>query len=163
MKCFIVCLLGAVVIFALSGCAADLSTGNGFIGFTVPPAGKSLVYMVRDENFMAQKMPYIPVFAAKSDGKGKSTEEYSQKAIVGKDMFVPILMEPGTYLLKTGAIDIDVTLKPDAISCFDVGGKYRGLTIFLITEIEKNEDCKKILASKSEGVQLAEAFKRIRK
>lgn len=147
------------MMFVLSGCAADLSSGNKFSGFATPVPGKSLVYLIRDENFMVGKLYYMTVYTAKSDGKDNVVGDYTQQAIVGKDMFVSILMDPGTYQFKTG-FKTEVSLKPDMITCLEVGGKYRGVTIYNVEEITDLEDCKKILSDKNEGVQLAEAKKR---
>lgn len=150
-------LVGAL---ALAGCAADLSSGKKFEGFATPPAGKSLVYMIRDENIMALKLPYIYVKSSKPDGEGKPVENYLIRAVVGKSMFVPVLMDPGTYLFKTAAHDDKVTLKPDELTCLEVGGKYRGVTIFTVEQIADKEECRKMLEGKYEGVQVVEALRR---
>lgn len=160
MKRITSCMLGAVAIFMLSGCAADLSSGKKFSEFEAPASGKSLVYLIRDENFMAAKLPYMSVFTSQSDGKDNVVGDFTQRAIVGKDMFVPILMEPGAYHFKT-AMKTEVFLKPDTVTCLEVGGKYRGVTIFNVEEIADKVDCKKTLIDKSEGVQLEEAKNRI--
>jgi len=148
------------MMFLLSGCAADLSTGKKFSELTLPTSGKSLVYLIRDENMMVGKIPYMHVFTAKSDGKDNVIGDFAPQAIVGKDMFVPILMDPGTYHFKTG-MKTEVLLKPDTITCLEVGGKYRFVTIFNVEEISDKNDCKKTLTDKFEGVQFKEAMKRI--
>jgi hypothetical protein len=159
-KAVLVLMIAALVGSFMSGCAADLSSGRKFSSFEVPPTGKSKVYLIRDENILAAKLPYVSVETALSDGKDNAIGEYAQKAIVGKDMFVPILMDPGPYLFKTG-MKTEITLKPDTVTCLEVGGKYRGITIFNVEEISDQEDCRNTLTGKNEGVQLEEATKRI--
>lgn len=139
-----------------SGCAADLSSGKKFEGFKTPPENKSLVYFLRDESVMATKLPYIYVNAAKPNEKGEPIGKYDLQAVVGKDMFVPVLMDPGTYLFQSGAKDV-VTINPNEVKCIEVGGKFRGITVFVVEPMEK-VDCEKVLAGKDEGVQVQEAL-----
>lgn len=160
MMRIICCLMSVAMMFVFSGCAADLSSGKKYSEFATPISGKSLVYLIRDENFMAAKLPYIFVATAKSDGKDNVVGDFTPRAIIGKDMFVPILMDPGVYQFKTG-MKTEVSLKPDAVTCLEVGGKYRGVTIYNVEEITDINDCKKILIDKNEGVQLVEAKNRI--
>lgn len=150
--------LGLVSTIFLSGCAANLSSGKTFQSIEKPPAEKTKVYLIRDENIMAAKLPYMIVSTAKSDGKGEPAEKYEAKALVGKDMFVPILMDPGTYVFKTG-MKTEVTLQSGKVTCLEVGAKFRGVTIYNVEEIVSQEDCKKTLDGKQEGVQLVEAMK----
>lgn len=78
------------------------------------------MYLVRDENMMAAKLPYMNVLSAKSNGKGVAAGLYELKAIVGKDMFVPVLMDPGIYVFKTG-LQAEVTLSARQVACLEVG------------------------------------------
>jgi hypothetical protein len=142
----------------ICGCAADLSSGKKFDTFAAAPPDKALVYLVRDESMMAAKLPYMNVLSAKSNGKGAAAGLYELKAIVGKDMFVPVLMDPGVYVFKTG-LQAEVTLSARQVACLEVGGKYRGVTVFSVEEIKSQEDCRKVLEGKTEGVQLVEAKK----
>ena len=150
--------LGLTMMALLSGCAADLSSGKKFTGFQTPPADKSLVYFLRDESVMATKLPYIYVNATTPDAKGEPAGKFNLTAVVGKDMFVPVLMDPGTYLFIAGTKDV-VTIKPNEVKCIEVGGKFRGITVFVVEPMEK-ADCEKVLAGKDEGVQVLEALKR---
>lgn len=160
MRTIMKSLLAVASVSLLGGCAADLSSGNKFTGFQTPPPDKALVYMVRDENFMATKLPYMIVATAPSDGKDNVTGQFQTKAIVGKDMFVPVLMDPGYVHIKTGA-KTEFDLKPGSIQCAEVGGKYRGVaTIFTVEPITDREECQKMLTDKFQGVELAEAKKR---
>lgn len=157
MKSFIA--LGLVSTMFLSGCAANLSSGKAFQGIETPPSEKVKVYLLRDENYLVTKLPYMAVSVAKSNGNGEPAEKLNLKALVGKDQFVSILMDPGVYIFKTGT-KTEFTLKPSETRCFEVGGKFRGVTLYNIEEIESKEDCKKSLDGKEEGVGLEEALKR---
>jgi hypothetical protein len=145
----------------LSGCAANLNSNNKFTRFGTPPDGKSLVYLIRNKNFMAsQKRAYMYVSSAKSDGNEKAIENYVLLAAIAHEMYVPIVHEPGTFLFKTG-MKTEVTLKPDSITCLDVGSRSRGIVSILTVEELSMDDCKKDINDKYEGVQLEEAQKRI--
>ena len=151
-------ILGLLLVGMMSGCAADLRSGKQFSGFQAPAADKSMVYFLRNESIMAAKLPYVAVSVAKPDDKGQAATPFNLLAVVGKDMFVPVLMDPGTYLFASGSKDV-VTLKPNDIKCIEVGGKFRGITVFVVEEMEKAE-CEKVLAGKDEGVQVMEALRR---
>ncbi len=155
-------LLCAVATALIAGCAADLSTGNKFNGFRTPEANKSLVYLLRDEGVMTTKLAYIGVQSATPNDKGEAIGQWEKRALIGKDMFVPLELEPGKYLFRnTKQTDGVIELKPNEVTCLDVGGKYRGITLFSVDLIESREECLKILQGKYEGVQLAEAQKRV--
>lgn len=148
----------SLMLVVLAGCAADLKSGRKFEGFQTPPDNKSLVYFVRNENFMAAKLPYIYVNVAIPDSKGKPAGSTSLLAVVGKDMFVPVLMDPGTYLFSSGSKEV-VSLQPKEVKCIEVGGKFRGITVFVVEPITMAE-CEKVLPGKDEGVQVIETLRR---
>jgi hypothetical protein len=157
IKMSVLLMMGVLV----SGCAADLSSGKKFENLQDPSAGKAKIYFIRDENIMAKKLPYIYVNAARASLVGENpVENWFLKGVVGVDMYVPVEMEPGRYLFKTGTKEL-VELKPNSITCLEVGGKYRGITLFSIEQIKTSEECKNMLTGKSEGVQFEEALKRI--
>lgn len=77
----------------MAGCAADLKSGRQFSGdLEPPPADKVKVYLVRNDNFMAAKPPYIYVNVGKPNEKGEFGEPPRLAAVVGKDMFAPVLL-----------------------------------------------------------------------
>lgn len=148
---------------AISGCA-DLSTGRSFTDFQKPPEGKATVYLVRDDNFMAGKPSYMFISAASVPSTATEAppkEKFSRVAIVGKDMFVPILAVPGDYYFKNTWSADRVKLKNGEVVCVDVGSKFRGVSIFVAERIESLEECRKLLSGKTEGVQVLEAHKRL--
>ena len=158
-------MLGMVVVVGLiglmTGCATvDLKSGRQFSGqFATPPEGKTLVYVVRNDNFMATKLPHIYVRVTRPDDKGEPAEPYKLAALLDKDLFVPLIMDPGTYLIKAGAREI-FTFKPNEVRCVEVGGKFRGISINVVEEMEK-EECLSILAGRDESVQAKEAINRL--
>jgi hypothetical protein len=157
---------GICLAFAgLTGCTKDLSTGRSFTEFQKPPQSKAVVYFVRDDNFMAGKPPYMFVSAAAvppSVTAEPAKEQFVSVAIVGKDMFVPILVGPGDYFFRNAFSSDRVSVKSGDIVCIDVGSKFRGITVFVANRIDNIEECRKLLlAEKTEGVQLLEASKRL--
>lgn len=159
-------MFGKIIIVMLSGmmlsaCIANLRSNKLFADFQQPSKGKSMVYLIRDENIMATKFPYIYVRTALADDSTAApVENWMLRGIVGIDMFVPVEMEPGRYIFKTGNQEL-VELNSDSIACLEVGGKYRGITIFMIEQIKSLEECKKMLSGKYEGVPVSKAMKRI--
>ena len=157
--------LVAGMLFALvlmSGCAVDLKLGKQFPGdFPAAPQGKAVVYMLRTEGMMNGAQPYIFVNVSAPDDKGEPAAPYSLAATVGKDMFVPVVMDPGTYLFNAVAKKI-LTIKPDEVRCLEVGSRFRGVTVFIADELER-EECRKTLMGRDEGVQASEALERMGK
>lgn len=144
----------------MAGCTADLKSGRQFSGDLVPPsADKVKVYLVRNDNFMAAKPPYIYVNVGKPNEKGEFGEPPRLAAVVGNDMFAPVLMDPGAMLVHAGTKEV-FQLKPGEIRCIEIGGKFRGVTIFVTEEMELDE-CKRVLQGRDEGVDAREAIVRI--
>jgi|GEM_PF-6942007 len=160
---FVICL--CLILATITGCAKDLSTGRSFTEFQTPPEGKAVVYLVRNDNFMAGKPPYMFISAAgvpTSTTEAPPKEKFSPVAIVGKEMFVPILAMPGDYYFKNALASDRVSLKSGEVVCVDVGSKFRGITLFLAERIESLDECRKLLlAGQTEGVQMLEARRRL--
>src|ERR1039457_1432959 len=150
-----------LTVVMVCGCAADLRSGNKFQGFADVQENKTQVYFVRNDNAMATKLQYVAVKVAKADSDGKAVEKMKTVAFVGKDMFVPALMEPGTYVIKSGSSEL-VTFKPNDVMCLEVGGKYRGVTVYVVEPLPIDE-CSKVIRDMDEGVPLTEAIKRIQR
>jgi hypothetical protein len=154
-----VCVCMLLMSVLLSGCTADLHSGNKFSGFAVPQDDKVPVYFVRRDDFMATKIPYVVVRAAKFDSDGMPAEKMEPLAFVGKDMFVPVLMSPGRYSFKSGLSEL-VTISPKEIKCLEVGAKFRGVTVYVVEPMPFDE-CSKVIANMDEGVPFQEAARRI--
>lgn len=151
----------SLALVVLTGCAKDLSTGRSFTEFQKPLDGKAVVYFVRDDNFMAAKLPYMVISAAgilSSVTEPPTKEKFSPLAIVGRDMYVPIVASPGDYFFRNISTTERISIKSGDIICFDVGSKFRGVTIPAAERIESLDECKKLLTTdKKEGVQFIEA------
>ncbi len=148
-----------LMVMFISGCAADLRSGNKFAGFATPQEDKAQVYFVRRDDFMATKVPYVVVRAAKVGSDGKPADKMESLAFVGKDMFVSVLMAPGTYSFKSGTSDL-ITIKPKEVQCLEVGAKFRGVTVYVAEQLQFDE-CSKLIADMDEGVPFQEAARRI--
>jgi hypothetical protein len=166
MKARISFMMGiSVALLLVTGCTKDLSTGRTFTEFEKPPEGKATIYLVRDDNFMAGKVPYARIFATDVPSSvttaPQEKEKYSQVAIVGKDMFVSILAIPGDYYFRRTITSDRISVKSGDIVCIDIGSKYRGITFHATERVESLEQCKQMLTGKQEGAQLHEAELRI--
>ena len=154
-------LASMVGVALLSGCATNLSTNKSFSSFQQPPEGKATVYFVRDDNFMADKPRYLYITTALADNSDTPKSKYINTAIVGRNMFVPILALPGDYYFRNTLYSSDkVSIKAGEVLCFDVGSKFRGITIFAMDKMDLKE-CEELMKDKTEGVQLREAGKRL--
>ena len=89
-------------------------------------------------------------------------DKFTSVAIVGKDMYVPIVAEPGDYYFKNFTASDRISIKGGDIICFDIGSKFRGVSVSVAEKIKSLDECKRLLLSdKKEGVQFLEAQKRL--
>ena len=161
-KIFLLVMAGmSLAVVVLTGCTKDLSTGRNFTEFQMPLDGKAVLYFIRDDDFLATKLPYVVITAAgilSSVTELPIKQQFAPLVIVGRDMYVPIVAGPGEYVFRNFLTTERVSIKSGDIICFDVGSKFRGITIPAVERIESLDECKKLLTNdKKEGVQFIEA------
>jgi hypothetical protein len=113
---------------------------------------------------MASKPPYLYIKAAVASTEPTEPRQgdiFTQVAVIGKNMYVPVFAAPGDYFFRNMASTERVKIVAGEVVCFDVGNKFRGISLPVVERIENLEICAKMLAERAEGVQLIESSKRM--
>jgi hypothetical protein len=153
-----------IALLFIAGCArTDFSSGRTFTDFVKPPEGKAVIYLVRDDNWMANGLAETAILGVDlaPTEPPPHLKDMSVVAIVDKVMYVPILATPGDYYFSRVFTSERISVKSGDIVCIDIGTKYRGVFLLATERIESLDECKKIIMGKKEGVQLREAQKRM--